>query len=1309
MICFIRGGDYQTGCESKFAEKFGGNYPCNVTPENFAIAKSSNWSTDNTGILCCGMYNVQYNDNGTVSSDNVHDHLYKFTNGGFDIRFRWIEEKRGNLCLVNRKTWHFTYADFVSRSQCQTPTNYYHQDWKTPSAGTDHTKYGTLPWLTEYELLRVKNMDISNNVILFAHNLIPDPTNSLDPVLTKLQAYKGVLNIVIIGHVNCTNEYSAEKYWGICPGWTADNFGQLTRLWGSGYDFTPTSDELNGSYPFHDERRFTVVEFWREGGEFYTPTSLKKICPIIHSFNGTNFVNDNTILPSTYFGLNWDDFCKLETTLQLKNGKCVFRVYGNTGGNTYLDQIRLIAIDHSDSTIISTTPYGEIMHHASEKVPDVCLSDSGYDVKFLVSYPDTEYETIPAGGYVEANFGNVTDTAYSSICITGENNTDIPLIVTCGSESLATIFPREKPSEQFINLEGCKAGGTGNLVLRFTAVGDSGGKATINKISYCTRVPQSEPAKPTGDIEVTHCNFETAIRYDTSGSNPRDVTDELSYQDGIAAGFTSNNYVEFTFTPPESALKSGYKREYIIASSGEATPVPQVDTVSPNINVIYPNGGEIFAAGDTYSVSVYGQDNVIVDSVRLSMIYNYEIANCDTYYLGSIYPNELAGEWSKNCIIPNLASSNACRILATGYDGTTGNMGSDTSDNNFSIKKGKDYRNADWIWTVDSTRKVMGDNWNIKTLRIESNAVMNVQPFDSSDSTGWLVIEAKNARILGILNSDTCGYLACSGNGAGIIGSTSHGASGSGFAGRGGNGGSNVEGDTAQYGGAIYGDSTSWELGSGGGNSDVTLWAKGGRGAGKVKLICSDTLTITGKISSDGQDGKGVSSTKVSGAGSGGSIALQTTYFEGSGTICANGGEGITGSSNTTSGGGSGGRIYAKYIISTFDGRISANGGTGPGNALDGQCGSILLQGYQGNTVFFISPVQTNVSSDSREAFIKGVEFPIGFIKLSSGDSIVGNMTLGATDSIVLGSSSYLIADNKGYAKNQGTGYGHAAVSSSHGAGGAGYGNTGGHGTYYTQNGTGDGGIAYGDTCSSFDLGSGGGNYSTSDRWGGGSGGGKVKLDCSSGKIVLNGTISVNGENGISKSGYASGGGSGGSILIMANYLSGNGTLNAKGGNGGAISNCYAGGGSGGRVTLLRNETDFSGTVSVTGGTKGGGTATDGGLGTICIDELSGESGGGQGTMSIPRIFKLYQNYPNPTIKQTTIMYQIPVTSKVSLKLYDLTGRCVKTLVDGEKVPGYYKMNLNSKDYPAGVYFAKFNAKGGTKNYKETKKLVLMK
>jgi photosystem II stability/assembly factor-like uncharacterized protein len=85
--------------------------------------------------------------------------------------------------------------------------------------------------------------------------------------------------------------------------------------------------------------------------------------------------------------------------------------------------------------------------------------------------------------------------------------------------------------------------------------------------------------------------------------------------------------------------------------------------------------------------------------------------------------------------------------------------------------------------------------------------------------------------------------------------------------------------------------------------------------------------------------------------------------------------------------------------------------------------------------------------------------------------------------------------------------------------------------------------------------------------------------------------------------------------------------------------------------------------------------------------------------------YNLYQNYPNPFNPTTIISYSIPKTSFVTIKVYDILGREVTTLVDGEKSPGNYKINFNASSYSSGVYF--YQLKAG--NFSQTKKLILLK
>lgn len=88
-----------------------------------------------------------------------------------------------------------------------------------------------------------------------------------------------------------------------------------------------------------------------------------------------------------------------------------------------------------------------------------------------------------------------------------------------------------------------------------------------------------------------------------------------------------------------------------------------------------------------------------------------------------------------------------------------------------------------------------------------------------------------------------------------------------------------------------------------------------------------------------------------------------------------------------------------------------------------------------------------------------------------------------------------------------------------------------------------------------------------------------------------------------------------------------------------------------------------------------------------------------------PIKYKLYQNYPNPFNPTTTIKYSIPKESLVTLKIYDLLGRELETMVDKEESAGDYKVKFDADEYSSGIYFYVLHVA----NYIETKKLMLIK
>jgi len=85
--------------------------------------------------------------------------------------------------------------------------------------------------------------------------------------------------------------------------------------------------------------------------------------------------------------------------------------------------------------------------------------------------------------------------------------------------------------------------------------------------------------------------------------------------------------------------------------------------------------------------------------------------------------------------------------------------------------------------------------------------------------------------------------------------------------------------------------------------------------------------------------------------------------------------------------------------------------------------------------------------------------------------------------------------------------------------------------------------------------------------------------------------------------------------------------------------------------------------------------------------------------------FSLSQNYPNPFNPSTKIKYEIPELSFVTLKIYDVLGNEVATLVSEEKPAGNYQVNFDALAIPSGIYFYRLQAG----NFIQTKKMVLLR
>jgi hypothetical protein len=94
-----------------------------------------------------------------------------------------------------------------------------------------------------------------------------------------------------------------------------------------------------------------------------------------------------------------------------------------------------------------------------------------------------------------------------------------------------------------------------------------------------------------------------------------------------------------------------------------------------------------------------------------------------------------------------------------------------------------------------------------------------------------------------------------------------------------------------------------------------------------------------------------------------------------------------------------------------------------------------------------------------------------------------------------------------------------------------------------------------------------------------------------------------------------------------------------------------------------------------------------------------------ESTVARPTQFALYPAYPNPFNPTTTIKYDLPVDAHTHLKVYDLLGREVASLVDGDMEAGNHHVQFDARSMASGIYFYRIEAE----NFTSVRKIVVMR
>jgi len=91
--------------------------------------------------------------------------------------------------------------------------------------------------------------------------------------------------------------------------------------------------------------------------------------------------------------------------------------------------------------------------------------------------------------------------------------------------------------------------------------------------------------------------------------------------------------------------------------------------------------------------------------------------------------------------------------------------------------------------------------------------------------------------------------------------------------------------------------------------------------------------------------------------------------------------------------------------------------------------------------------------------------------------------------------------------------------------------------------------------------------------------------------------------------------------------------------------------------------------------------------------------------VEFPKEYSIVQNYPNPFNPTTTISYVVPKMEKINIRIYDVMGRKIETLINKEQSPGKYQIQWNAIDQSSGLYFC--NIKAG--KFEQTIKMMLVR
>lgn len=292
-------------------------------------------------------------------------------------------------------------------------------------------------------------------------------------------------------------------------------------------------------------------------------------CPFVYTWNGTDYVIDNNLLPAseTSGGTDVEDYYRLEQALVPKyegqwSSWYSLQIREFEQEHSYFDKVKLLAVDHESDVDVAVSPTGEILTFQDPNEPVSAVDRHGNDMLDLLQEVDENYYEGHAGDYLLLDFGDLNIEYGAKLVMRADFppkeekwSIFVQVLNDTGSwETVATVIPRVYWATEIVDLQSCLPDVYGDLKVRlyFTRT---------HRIDY-VGLDTSEQA----DF-VVHDGILVSAMHSQEGS----VLLELLFKDSYYAELVPSEHIELTFILPKQGSAT---RTFVIYSKGHYFRIP---------------------------------------------------------------------------------------------------------------------------------------------------------------------------------------------------------------------------------------------------------------------------------------------------------------------------------------------------------------------------------------------------------------------------------------------------------------------------------------------------------------------------------------------------------------------------------------------------------------------------------------------------------------------------------------------------------------------------------------------------------------